>query len=94
MSVGASGAAAAAAARAKAIRASGTIVAVDSQEFLTILERHSEPLVIKAVGGVFTTTHRYLTSYKGLAFYTQSRSPLELPTHCEIISAQKIWIPG
>lgn len=88
------GAAAAAAAIAQAIKASGAIVAVDAQEFLAILARHDEPLVIKATGGVFTTKYRYLTSYKGFAFYTQTRIRLELPTHCEIIVAGRIWIPG
>jgi predicted ATPase len=88
------GAAAAAAMIAQAIKASGTIVSVEPIDFLTVLERQSEPMVVKSTGGFFGTWHRYLTSYKGLAFYVQSRMPIDLPVHCELIEAKKIWIPG
>ena len=89
---GASGAAAAAAI-AQAIRASGAIVKVEPNDFLTILGRHEEPLVVQAESGVFGTTYRYLTSYKGLAFFTQSSRRLHLPGTAELIVAKKIWIP-
>ena len=88
------GAAAAAAAIAKAIKASGAIVRVEPQEFLRILTRQRELLVVHATGGFIRTHYRYLTSYKGLAFYTDSPTPLSLPTGCELVIAAKIWIPG
>jgi hypothetical protein len=95
MSAGASaGAAAAAAAMAQAIKASGAIVNVGPDDFLHILSRQKEPLVVHATGGFFSTSYMYLSSYKGLAFYTKSPSPLDLPSGCEIIEAKKIWIPG
>lgn len=83
----------AAAAIAQAIRASGAIVKVEPNDFLTILGRHDEPLVVCAETGVFGTSYRYLTSYKGLAFYTQSARQLHLPGTAELIRAKKIWIP-
>jgi hypothetical protein len=43
---------------------------------------------------VFRTSYLYLTSYKGLAFFTKSPEPLILPGGSEVIQAQKIWIPG
>ena len=89
----AGGAAAAAAAIAKAIKASGTIVKVEPEDFRIILDRQQEPLVVAAERGVFTTKYMYLTSYKGLAFYAQSLVALELPSDCEIIQSAKIWIP-
>jgi hypothetical protein len=94
MSAGSAGAAAAAAAIAQAIKASGAIVRVEPNDFLRILWRQEEPLVIQATGGFFSTNYQYLSSYKGLAFFTKSPLPLTLPDGAEIVQAQKIWIPG
>ena len=87
-------AAAAAAAIAQAIKASGAIVKVAPEEFLKIVSRQESPLVVTAEGGFFGTTHQYLSSYKGLAFFTKSPEPLNLPGDTELIVSQKIWIPG
>jgi hypothetical protein len=89
----AAGAAGAAAAIAKAIKASGTIVKVDSEAFMTILYKIERPLVVTAKGGFLKRDYVYLTSYKGLAFYTKSPQPLGLPGAAELIAAKKIWIP-
>jgi ABC-type transport system substrate-binding protein len=95
MSAGAAaGAAAAAAAIAQAIKASGVIVRVEPIDFLTILQRQEEPLVIHSTSGFFGTTYNYLTSYKGLAFFAKSSQELDLPTDTELIRAKAIWIPG
>jgi hypothetical protein len=94
MSAGATGAAAAAAAIAEAIKASGAIVRVAGNDFLTILSRMESPLVVHATCGFFSTNYQYLTSYKGLAFYTRVADPLPLPPRVELIQAGKIWIPG
>jgi hypothetical protein len=92
---GAAGAgAAAAAAIAQAIKASGVLVRVAPAEFLRILHRQKEPLVVHAAGGFFRTNYQYLTSYKGLAFYAKSSEPLNLPSGCELVTAGSIWIPG
>ena len=91
--VGASSAAAAAAI-IQATKASGVIVRVDPNEFGAILQRHKEPLVVHATGGFFSTNHQYLTSYRGLAFFTKSDTQLYLPSHCEVVEARKIWIPN
>ncbi len=85
---------AAAAVIAQAIRAMGVIVRVEPNEFERILARQEGPLVVTAQGGVFSTNYQYLTSYKGLAFFAQSATPLSLPSNAEVIVANKIWIPG
>lgn len=87
-------AAAAAAAIAQAIKASGVIVRVESLDFLDIVERQQGPLVVHATGGFLSTNYQYLTSYKGLAFFTKSDVPLRLPNDTELVQAKKIWIPG
>jgi hypothetical protein len=60
------------AAIAQAIKASGVLVRVEPTEFLKILSRQEEPLVVVAHGGIFRSSWQYLTSYKGLAFFTKS----------------------
>ncbi len=86
--------AAAAAAIAQAIKASGVIVRVEPNEFERILARQDSPLVVTAQGGFFSTNYQYLTSYKGLAFFAQSPTPLSLSSNTEVIVAKTIWIPG
>lgn len=95
MSAGAGASAAvAAAAVAQAIKASGAIVRVEPRDFLRIVQRQQEPLVVHATAGFFSARYLYLSSYKGLAFFTKSPVPLALPGDCEVVQAQKIWIPG
>lgn len=91
--MGAAAGAAAAAAIANAIKASGVLVTVTPEEFAAILRRTERPLIVAAQGGFFSTSYKYLTSYKGLAFYTKSQTPLVLPTGAEIVNAKSISIP-
>jgi hypothetical protein len=89
----ASGAAGAAAAISQAIKASGAIVRVGPNDFMEILRRSERPLVVCATGGIFSRNYQYLSSYKGLAFFTKSPMELMLPGSVEIVRARKIWIP-
>lgn len=86
--------AAAAAAIANAIKASGVLVQVEPEDFLNILRKVDNPLVIHAEGGIFSKKYRYLTSYKGFAFFTKSSQPLKFAPEIELVRAGKIWIPG
>ena len=90
----AGGAAAAAAAIAQAIKASGVLVRVQPEEFRKVIGRTKDPLVVIAEGGFFSTSYRYLAAYKGLAFFTKSPVPIDLPADAEVIAAKQIWIPG
>jgi hypothetical protein len=92
----AAGGAAAAAAEeiARAIKASGAIVSVESTDFMTILARTDHPLVVCSQSKFLSTKYHYLTAYKGLIFYTRSSTPLMLRPSVELIRAKKIWIPG
>lgn len=84
---------AAAAAMAQAVKASGAIVRMEPKDFLQILYRADDPIVVTSTSKVFKTSYKYLTSHKGLAFYTKSATPLQLGT-VEIVHAKQIWIPG
>ncbi len=90
---GGAGAAAAAAAIAKAIKASGAIVRVEPSDFQKITAKTDAPLVVRAESGVWSKKYQYLTSYKGLFFYTKSPSELSFGGNAEMVLAKKIWIP-
>jgi hypothetical protein len=87
-------AAAGAAAITQAIKASGAIVSVEPNDFLAILAKVDNPLVVCSESTFLSTKYHYLTAYKGLIFYAKSSTPLMLRPSVEIIHARKIWIPG
>ncbi len=91
---GGAAAGAGAAAIAQAVKASGAIVRVEPDAFLALLWRSETPLVVVAAGGFFSTTYKYLMSYKGLAFYTRSADRLDLGGDVEIVEASQIWVPS
>ena len=92
---GAAGAAAGAAiAIANAIKASGAIVRIEPDQFRRILDKVEEPLVVTGRGGFFRRKNQYLTSYKGIYFYTTSVDPISLSARAEVVSVSNIWIPG
>ena len=92
--MGGAGAAAAAAAVANAIKASGAIVRIEPAEFRKLLNQNPEGLVVHAVGGLFSSRHKYLMGYGGLVFYASVGEPIPLPGRCQVIEAKKIWVPG
>lgn len=87
------GAVAAAAAAARARRASGSMVKVGPDDFLSLLSRASKPLIVVCRGWAFGIRWQYLTNYKGLTFYASSRTELTLPNDAEIVTARSIWVP-
>ncbi|MBD3219886.1 hypothetical protein GF314_01470 [bacterium] len=91
---GGAAAAAAAAAIANAIKASGSLVKVRPEDFLKILNRNQDGLVVSATGGFIRKNYQYLTSYKGLFFFTKDGKPIRIPGTVEHVAAQKISIPG
>lgn len=78
---------------ADAIKACGTLVRVEPQDFLKIVEKQEHPLVVRKAGGAFSQSIKYLTSYKGLAFHCKSQVELTLPANVELINARKFSIP-
>jgi hypothetical protein len=76
-----------------ATKAFGIVVKISAPEFLALLERSEAPVVVVGQGGTFRKHHRYLTSYKGFAFFARAPMPLALPAHAEVISVESISIP-
>ncbi len=92
-STGAGAAAGHYAAMANAVKAIGSIIKLDPEEFQRVLSLADNPLVVTAEGRVFSRWYKYIFSYKGLTFYCKSRSEIVLPGDVRIIQAQKISIP-
>jgi hypothetical protein len=88
------GAVAAAIAAANAIKASGAIVRIESNDFQSILTKSEKPLVIVSEFKFFGTHYKYLTGYKGFVFYTKTRTPLDFGSNVELMTAKSIWIPN
>jgi hypothetical protein len=89
----AAGSVAAHAAAVNALKASGVVVRLEPHAWLALLARTDNPLVVVAAGGIFRKHVRYLTSYRGLAFYTQSDAALMLPSRAEVVQARSMSIP-
>jgi len=96
MGASAGSAAAAQQAIANAVKANGVLVTMERHEFELLLARLSEPLVVCASKSGFFggSKHKYLTSYKGLAFYLSTDSPIVLPPDAQVIAAKSVSIPG
>ena len=63
------------------------------EEFSKLVAIADDPLVVHAPArGMFSRKHRYLMSWRGLAFYTASLEPLDLGG-ADTITAKSIWIP-
>jgi len=86
-------AAAHAAAVANAIKASGVVVRLEPAEWMKVLKKTDNPLVVISRGGMFRRKYKYLTAYRGLAFFTDSEQPLVLPGRAELINAKSLSIP-
>ncbi len=83
-----------AAAKRDAVMASGAIIKVDSAIFLEIIAKVEIPLIVHSMEkAFFHEMHKYLTSYKGLLFYTESKNPILLPNEIELLKAERVWIP-
>ncbi len=96
VSSGATAAAAAAhAALVQAVKASGVLVRIDPDDFLKMVGRNRGALVVASVSSILRKKeYHYLTSYKGLAFYTKSPHEFVLPGDIELVHAKQIWMPS
>lgn len=81
------------AAIANAIKATGVVVRMEPSEWMSMLKRNDNAVVVVAQGGMFKKSFRYLTSYRGLAFFTKSDQALMLPGRTEVITAKSISLP-
>ncbi|MFC2008490.1 hypothetical protein ACFLUT_00340 [Chloroflexota bacterium] len=83
-----------AAAMAQATKASGAIVDMEPDGFMTILAKCERPLVVVSRGGFLDRSFRYLVGHKGFVFHTKSKTELMLPGRIEVVAAKSVWIPS
>lgn len=86
----------AAAAAMNALNAAGGMVRVQPEDFVAVVDRTADALVIYSQTKNWLTgrnTFQYLTSYKGLSFVTMAFSELALPKGVELIKARSIYLP-
>jgi len=82
-------------AEANAKMASGGMVIVEPRIFLSIIIKAESPLVIMSREKIlFSEIYKYLTPYKGLVFFTDSKQALPLPKNIELLEAERIWSPN
>ncbi|MEO1427493.1 MAG: hypothetical protein AAFS12_01420 [Cyanobacteria bacterium J06632_19] len=68
----------------------GTGVRIKSEDFMIIVSKSEEPLVVETAEGFFTKIYKYATAYKGFVFFTESLNRLQFAAHTEIIQALSI----
>ncbi len=81
------------AAIANAIKSSGVVVKMEPRDFMTIVNRAEDAGVVVGRGGVFRKHFQYLTSYKGLAFFTTSPTALVLGSRVDVVQARSLSVP-
>ncbi|MBT4880904.1 MAG: hypothetical protein HOI80_03555 [Alphaproteobacteria bacterium] len=94
MTNGSSAAAAGMAAAIKAVKAIGTLIEIDVNGFKMIVQKQKEPVVVMAEPGFLRFNYRYLTPYKGLNFYTFSKTSLRFGGNTELIKVKRLWVPS
>ncbi len=77
----------------KAVTAKGAHVLLEPQDFTLLVHRMEAPLVVTARVGIIKTSYRYLTSYKGMFFYTISGAGLQFSPQVELVTAGRIRMP-
>jgi hypothetical protein len=69
------------------------VVFLGREEFIDVLKRQGDPLVVCNLRGTLRNSYTYLTRYKGLVFAHRSREPIPLEGY-ELINAEEIRFCG
>ena len=78
----------------KAIMSSGIMIQVEPSVFLDTLNKIATPLVVMShKKEYFVESYQYMTNYKGLFFWVETKQPLQLPEEIEKIEAAQMFIP-
>jgi hypothetical protein len=72
--------------------AAGCVVFLEREEFIDVLKRQEEPLLVCSLSGTFRNAYVYLTCYRGLPFAHRTRTPIPLEGY-ELINAEQIRFP-
>jgi hypothetical protein len=81
----------------KVVQANGSIIYVSPNIFLDILQKTNEPILIYSYSTqMFNKKHMYLTEYRNMHFYTDSKEPIDIPESIkpELFIADHMWVPN
>ena len=81
-------------AAARALKASGAIIKLESGEFAKILLRTTDPLIVISPTGFKKRKTKYLLSWRGFVFYCETKEQMNLRSCAETILDDNIWISG
>jgi hypothetical protein len=77
----------------KATENNSAIVYVDTKNFVDMLMKMKQPMLVHTFSAtLFKKKHQYLTVYRELYFYTESKAPINIPSGVEpeVVSSEKI----
>lgn len=79
----------------QAIKSTGVIVQVSPSTMLEIVAKSDKPLIITSQNKsrLFGTDYLYLSPYRGIYLFVESKEPLEFSEDIELIVASEMWIP-
>jgi len=64
------------------------VVETEPEDFMSVISKSEKPLVITVSSGVMKKEYKYLTTCRGLIFFTRSKTPLELPPGIDVVVAK------
>ncbi len=76
-----------------ALKACGSIIHLEADDFEKLLSTIASPFLVMAEGGVFSTHYKYVLPHKGLTFYCKSKDELRLPPNTDFIRAKSVIVP-
>jgi len=77
----------------RAVKACGCLIELKPADFIELVARTEEPLVVLAHTGIILKTFEYMTSYKNFCFHTESKTVLKFTNKIELVVAAKMTIP-
>jgi len=77
----------------QAIKASGSIIQVEKDEFEKVLAVTDQKLVAACPAKGLFGRNQYMVPYKGFVFYLKHRDLVRIPEGFEVITAKRIWNP-
>jgi hypothetical protein len=79
--------------RGNVFQACGCVAFLEREEFIDVLKRQEEPLLVCSLRGTLKNVYTYVTCYRGFLFAHRSKIPIPLEG-CELINAEEIRFCG
>jgi hypothetical protein len=67
---------------------SGVVITLETKEFERLLNQADKPLVVHQEPRWYSPQHRYLFSFRGMTFFTRSKSALRISKYADVVTAK------